>query len=70
MKKLMEHNEVLMVILLSLMAFSLCSLMVYDNYNTHHINEELKTELYKTRKQVQDLKEEKLELDLKLMEYE
>ena len=66
MKKLMEHNEVLVLILLSLLAFSLCSLMIFDDYNTKKINTQLKEELYATKKQVRDLRERNLELDLRL----
>lgn len=66
MKKLMELNEVLVFILLSLLAFCLCSLMIYDNYNTKRINTQLKEELYETKKEVKDLRERNLELDLRL----
>jgi len=66
MKKLMEHSEVLVLILLSLLAFCLCSIMLYDNYNTKKINTQLKEELYETKKEVKDLRERNLELDLRL----
>ncbi len=66
MKKLMEHSEVLVLILLSLLAFCLCSLMVYDDMNTKKINDELKQELYQTKQEVKELREKNLELDLRL----
>lgn len=66
MKKLMEHSEVLVLILLSLLAFCLCFIMLYDNYNTKRINTQLKEELYETKKEVKDLRERNLELDLRL----
>ena len=66
MKKIMEHNEILVLILISLLAFSLCSLMIYDNINTQKINEGLKDELYEAKKEIQELKEKNSELDWKL----
>ena len=66
MKKLMEHSEVLVLILLSLLAFCLCSLMIYDNINTQKINEGLKDELYEAKKEIQELREKNSELDWKL----
>lgn len=66
MKKLMEHNEVLVLILLSLLAFCLCSLMIYDDINTQKINEGLKDELYEAKKEIQELREKNSELDWKL----
>lgn len=66
MKKIMEHNEILVFILISLLAFSLCSLMIYDNINTQKINEGLKDELYEAKKEIQELREKNSELDWKL----
>jgi hypothetical protein len=66
MKKLMEHSEVLVLILLSLLVFCLCSLMIYDNINTQKINEGLKDELYEAKKEIQELREKNSELDWKL----
>ena len=66
MKKLIEHSEVLVLILLSLLAFCLCSLMIYDNINTQKINEGLKDELYEAKKEIQELREKNSELDWKL----
>lgn len=66
MKKLMEHSEVLVLILLSLLAFCLCSLMIYNNINTQKINEGLKDELYEAKKEIQELREKNSELDWKL----
>lgn len=66
MKKLMEHSEVLVLILLSLLAFCLCSLMIYDDINTQKINEGLKDELYEAKKEIQELREKNSELDWKL----
>lgn len=66
MKKIMEHNEILVLILISLLAFSLCSLMIYDNINTQKINEGLKDELYEAKKEIQELREKNSELDWKL----
>lgn len=66
MKKLMKHSEVLVLILLSLLAFCLCSLMIYDNINTQKINEGLKDELYEAKKEIQELREKNSELDWKL----
>ena len=63
MKKLMEHSEILIFILLFLLVFSLCSIMLCDNYNTKKINTQLKEELYETKKQVKDLRKRNLELD-------
>lgn len=62
----MEHNEILVLILISLLAFSLCSLMIYDNINTQKINEGLKDELYEAKKEIQELREKNSELDCKL----
>lgn len=64
MKRLMKHSEVLVLILLSLLAFSLCSLMIYDDINTKKINDELKQELYQTKQEVKELREKNLELSL------
>ena len=64
MKKLMENNDILFLILISLLAFSLCSLMVYDDMNTKKINDELKQELYQTKQEVKELREKNLELSL------
>lgn len=66
MKKIMEHNEILVLIFISLLAFSLCSLMIYDNINTQKINEGLKDELYEAKKEIQELREKNSELDWKL----
>lgn len=66
MKKIMEHNEILVLILISLLAFSLCSLMIYDNINTQKINDGLKDELYEAKKEIQELREKNSELDWKL----
>lgn len=64
----MKDKKILLLIPLILLTIILMGIILYDNYNTRSINNKLKTDLYNARKEIKKLKEEKLELVLKIPE--